>query len=206
MELPSPLPPSLRCAFATVPDAPDWEAIQRRFPERRLAELSEHRRREHAAVDAALGRLGVHESVTHGPSGRPQLGSGHLSISHARDTEGAVWAAAVIAPGPIGIDLETIRPQLARIEPRIFSEFERAAVAASAEPDEARCAIWNVKEAAWKALGPDLDYLGGIEVLDPLNVHGLAHGRPISVRVLTTIHRFYVARLTNGLGVAIGPL
>ena len=206
MNLPSPLPAGYACAFSGVPDAIDWSAVQRRFPERVLQELNAVRRLEHAAVDAALDRLGVGEPVTHDRQGRPLLPHSALSISHAQDARGVTWAGVAIGPAPVGLDLETPRPQLARVAPRIFSEAERALVGTGPDADWRRCAVWNVKEAAWKALGPDLDYLGGIEVLELLPMQDYLRGGQIPVRILQTTRSFYIAQLAGEFGTALGPL
>ncbi len=206
MNLPSPLPAGYACAFSGVPDAIDWSAVQRRFPERALDELRAERQAEHAAVHAALLQLGTDDAVTHDVHGGPLLPGRGLSISHAQDEQGVTWAAVAVGPAPLGLDLEIRRPQLERVAPRIFSEAERALVGTGPDADWRRCAIWNVKEAAWKALGPDLDYLGGIEVLQLLPMQDYLRGGQIPVRIHRTTHPFYIAQLVGEFGIAIGPL
>lgn len=206
MKLPSSLPPGYACAFSSVPDAIDWSAVQRRFPERNINELNAMRRLEHAAVDAALHRLGVEEPVTHDRYGGPLLPNAALSISHAQDAHGVTWAGVAIGSAPVGLDMETPRPQLERVAPRVFSDAERALVGTEAESEWRRCAIWNVKEAAWKALGPDLDYLGGIEVLELLPAAEYRRGGQIPVRIQQNTHSFYIAQLAGEFGIALGPL
>ena len=205
MNLPSPLPAGYACAFSGVPSSIDWSAVQRRFPERPLEGLSNERQAEHAAVDAALHQLGLSGAVTHDPHGGPLLPNRGLSISHAQDGNGVTWAAVAVGPTPLGLDLEIRRPQLERMASRIFSEAERALVGTGEDADWRRCAIWNVKEAAWKALGPDLDYLGGIEVLDLMPAADYERGGQIPVRILHTTHSFYIAQVGSEFGMALGP-
>ena len=193
-----------RVELATVPERVDWAAVQRRFPERPLDGLSERRQREHAAVDAAMQAWGGAE-IRHEDSGAPQMAGASVSISHAELPGGAVWAAvAVGAAGQrLGVDVERPRPQLARVAPRIFAESE---LAGTAGDPKLQCVVWNVKEAAWKALGPDLDYAHDIEILELPALALLTEGGQIPVRVRQTTYSFYVAFLDHDLSLAAGPV
>jgi hypothetical protein len=191
---------------------------RRHFPARDLAALPAHRQEEHQAVVAVLDALlPPGWQVDHDAQGRPSLVPSaweagqvpaplpHLSLSHAR--QGAdLWAAAALAPFPVGIDLETPRPQLRRIAPRIFSTSERARLPAAPDDLETLCLLWCIKEALWKALGPELRFIDEIEVqgLDaPLSQ--LAAGASLPVRVRNQTLTCWVARLEMGW-VALGPL
>lgn len=193
-----------RVELATVPERVDWAAVQRRFPERPLDGLSERRQQEHAAVDAALGAW-AGATIRHEDSGAPQMERAAVSISHAELPGGDVWAAvAVGAEGQrLGVDVERPRPQLARVAPRIFAASE---LAGAAGDPKLQCVVWNVKEAAWKALGPDLDYAHDIEILELPPLELLLEGGQIPVRVRETTHSFYVAFLDHDLSLAAGPV
>lgn len=92
--------------------------------------------------------------VAHTPAGAPVLADDparHISISHSRTH----LAVALSTAGPVGIDIETPRPQLQRVAPRVLSAAELEAY--GAEPDGLLRA-WTLKEALYKAaLTPGLD-------------------------------------------------
>lgn len=121
------------------------------------------------------------------------------------DHAGQVWAAVAVAPlgQHIGIDLERPRPQLVRVAPRIFSQKEQILIA---DNEAWRSVVWNIKEAGWKAFGPNLDYRTEIETIAVPAASGLAKGATASVRIRALTHRFYVAQLPQGLSIAVGPL
>ena len=204
MMLPSDLLSPLRVALATVPEEIDWSALQACFPERPLDQLSPTRRLEHAAVAAAMAELSIGE-VRHDPSGRPLCAEHSISISHATDEAGQLWAAVVSGPigTPLGIDLERPRPQLARVAPRIFSQSERELIAGR---PALQSVVWNIKEAGWKAFGPNLDYRADIETLEVCHANSMNEGAIASVRIRKFIHRYYVASLPHDLSMAVGPL
>ena len=216
------------------------------LPERRLADLPAHRQEEQAAVVQAVDALlDPGWQLLHDAQGRPRLQAGawedpgtpplprHLSLSHARHGT-QLWAAAVVAPFPIGIDLETPRPQLLRVAPRIFSTSERSQLQtpnSQLQTPNSKLPTPNsklqtpnsqlqtpnsqlptltilccVKEALWKALGPDLRFLDEIEVdLKGQTPAQLAPGKKITARVRTRTVECWVASHEIGW-YAIGPL
>lgn len=204
MILPKSQPKSVRIAIASVPEHVDWMDVQVRFPARNLDELSPHRKLEHAAVAEALRSLEIPQ-VQHNQEGKPWAADCSLSISHAQDVEGRVWAAVVVGKldSPLGIDIERPRPQLLRVAPRIFSDAERASIAL----DLPRLSVaWNIKEAAWKAFGPELDYREDIEAITFPDEASLRSGATMSVRIRNMEHPFFVAQLPHDLSMAVGPL
>jgi 4'-phosphopantetheinyl transferase len=88
-------------------------------------------------------------------TGKPLLGGAHagrglhFSLSHAGD----VAILGVGSAGPIGIDVEHMRP--GRFAPtliaRVFTAAERQAIAASPDPEAACYRLWVRKEACIKA-------------------------------------------------------
>jgi 4'-phosphopantetheinyl transferase len=111
------------------------------------------------AAAASLAVAPARLWVDHDPGGRPVLrGAGpgvHISVSHGR----GVVAAALSARGPIGVDVEVVRPvpavELAR---RWFAAEEAGWVLGRPEPERAAAFLWlwTCKEALGKALGTGL--------------------------------------------------
>lgn len=106
--------------------------------------------RERATISAMLHALLPGEvSVSHRPDGSPFLeGRPDLTISISHSATRAVIA---LHPGtdPIGIDTETLRPQLERILDRYLSPAEQAEWPTPAD----HLIAWCIKEAAYKAAG-----------------------------------------------------
>ncbi|WP_433527938.1 4'-phosphopantetheinyl transferase family protein [Micromonospora sp. CA-263727] len=98
------------------------------------------------------------------PGGRPYVVGTpglHLTVSHCRD----VVAVAVTEQGPVGIDVEQVRPlPAADLARRWFSGPEAEWVAA--RPDDF-LPLWTQKEAVGKALGIGLRH-GGLRRPMPL--------------------------------------
>ena len=160
-----------------------------RFPERTLGELPDFRVREHVAVDQALHVLGTDAPVIHSPDGAPhfQDDTRSLSISHSRHPSDGIVAVVMIAPTRCGIDVEFPRNTLSRIATRIFSPSELSAIGDSVD---LACPVWCLKEAAWKAFGPELDFRENIVQLSPPALPGL-----ITAQILGTPQQFLVGRL-----------
>ncbi|MFE0171839.1 4'-phosphopantetheinyl transferase family protein [Streptomyces sp. NPDC059002] len=111
--------------------------------------------------------------VDHDDQGRPRLsGAGrgmHISLSHGR----GVAAVAMTRAGPVGVDVETVRPLPAlRLARRWFTPEEAAWLRAL--PERRRPAayfwLWTHKEAMGKALGTGLAQ-GGLSRPAPLPDH-----------------------------------
>ncbi len=88
--------------------------------------------------------------VRHARGGAPRLRgqNTHVSIAHS---EG--WGAAAIAPLPVGIDLEYVRPHGARVLEHVAGPDEVTYLEEMATDDaELFCLAWAVKEAVLKGM------------------------------------------------------
>lgn len=75
--------------------------------------------------------------------------SGFISLSHS-----ANWVAFCFHPNqPMGIDVETTRPQLAKVAPRIMHQFELSILEKSQNKQRTLQLFWGGKEALYKAYG-----------------------------------------------------
>lgn len=107
------------------------------------------RRRERRAVEALIREaFGRDLPLGHSADGAPVLPvAASISISHCQ-------GLAALAVGPegarIGIDIETLRPQLRRVAPKFLSEAEQRVYGANLE---GLVAAWTLTEAAYKAAG-----------------------------------------------------
>jgi phosphopantetheinyl transferase len=76
-------------------------------------------------------------------------GSVHLNLSHSGD-----WLAAALAPVPVGIDIERLRPRAITTQAaRVFCPQEAQHLAQEADPLPLFYRLWTLKEAACKAAG-----------------------------------------------------
>ena len=105
-----------------------------------------------------------------GPRGKPELADGSQDPIHFnQSTSSGLGLFAFTRAGPVGIDLEHIRPlpELAQILQRHFSAHEREGIARLPEPDRlaAFFAAWTLKEAFLKATGDGIaDHLTEVEM------------------------------------------
>ncbi len=102
----------------------------------------------------------------------------HFSLSHAGD----VVMLAVAGGGPVGIDVEHMRPGrfVPALVARVFTAAERDAIAASADPERTCYRLWVRKEACVKASGEGIAAgLSSLDVLGErcLDVRGQAAGK-----------------------------
>lgn len=140
-----------------------------------------HSKRQMAARTAVCRLLACMLSVegevsyAHTPSGAPYLLGEHmpyLSISH---TEGYV-AVALSEHQPIGIDIERIGHQVARVVYRFLTPRELRLL-----PDNPKDwllavhLLWSAKEAAYKLTNPPSQSLSSFELVDALDT--IAEGR-----------------------------
>lgn len=120
------------------------------------------RAQEHdEAVRLLCELLGRPVTVEHGPNGVPRLKElgGSVSISHCK----AGVAVAFDAERTVGVDIETLRPQLERVKTRFLSPRQLADVATLHQLLDA----WTVKEALYKALLTPGIALADIDMHDP---------------------------------------
>lgn len=101
--------------------------------------------RSRGAVMALLKQaLGPDILLDHREDGAPLLPGHpeiHISISHSQH-----YAAVVLAPYPVGVDVEEPRAQLKRVAPRVLSDVELSACTELGQLLRA----WTIKEALYK--------------------------------------------------------
>jgi hypothetical protein len=74
---------------------------------------------------------------------------GFISLSHSVN-----WVAFCFHPNqPMGIDIETTRPQLAKVAPRVFHQSELSILEKSQDKQRTLQLFWGGKEALYKAYG-----------------------------------------------------
>ena len=115
------------------------------------------REAERAAVAALVAEVfGDGIILRHRADGSPYVAIDgvHISVSHCR-----TCAVLAVADRPVGVDVETDRPQLIRVAPRVMS------------PGEMECysgrlvEAWTLKEALYKAaLTPGVDFRSDIHL------------------------------------------
>ncbi len=117
--------------------------------EKKLA-LSRHARLA-LTLSAALSSVALDlKLLKKGERGEPLPSGGvYWSLSHTSD-----FVAAVVAPHPIGIDIEKVKPCSAALQARISggNEWELA----DTIDDALVCRFWTAKEAVLKAIGAGL--------------------------------------------------
>lgn len=114
---------------------------------------TEHRAAERAAVAELTRHLfGDAATLTHTPAGAPRVDGRRVSIAHSRTQAAMAYHTGAV----IGIDLESSRPQLARVMRRFLRAEEAELFGHS---PELLLRAWTAKEAVYKAvetLAPDL--------------------------------------------------
>lgn len=117
-------------------------SAQRREKALRITDESSRRLSLGAAVLAqkilGTGDWSVNEN------GKPYLPdrSAHFSLSHCND-----MVVCAVSDAPVGIDLERIREDSARLAERFFAPDEKTLVSAGGDPDAEFCRIWTLKES-----------------------------------------------------------
>ncbi|GGU65211.1 hypothetical protein GCM10010211_32910 [Streptomyces albospinus] len=125
-------------------------------------------------LKTAAGMLGASEigklDIGHRPGGRPHLIGAmtdtHISVSHGR----GVVAVALSPAGPVGVDIEAVRPVPAlALSRRYFPATESDWLGGLPAPDRAAAFLWlwTAKEAIGKARGAGLRH-GGTRQRIPL--------------------------------------
>ncbi|HEX2195771.1 MAG TPA: 4'-phosphopantetheinyl transferase superfamily protein [Actinomycetota bacterium] len=104
----------------------------------------------------------------YGPKGKPELGGLAFNVSHAGD----VVLAAFAPSGRVGVDVETLRPdvEMRALARRFFTTAENAALERLSGDDLVRgfYGCWTRKEAFVKAVGEGLSFeLDRVEVSVP---------------------------------------
>lgn len=115
-------------------------------------------------LDTAPGEL----QFLYNAYGKPELPAGdrllHFNLSHAGE-----WALVAIAPAPVGVDLESLRPlsNLERLITHCLSPQEQHHLSNLSTPEKklAFLQLWTCKEACIKAVGKGLSIpLAEVEV------------------------------------------
>lgn len=118
--------------------------------------------------------------------GKPELdvaGAPAISLAHA----GGLAVVALSADGPVGVDVEDVRPDVdwERARRHVFADAEWDATSRDADPAASRLAAWTRKEAASKVTG-----------------HGVALGlERVVVATAPDAQGWRAAHLPDGLGV-----
>lgn len=131
---------------------------------------------------ALLGRAEAEVVLAHGPAGNPvvrvagPVDSGPVELPVSVSRAGQVVVVAARAAGPVGVDVERVRPLPAlALARRWFSPAELAWLAG--RPEAARAAdflrLWTAKEAVGKALGRGLRVGGLLREMPPPDGPGL---------------------------------
>lgn len=159
----------------------------RRF---RTAELRERFAAAHWARRMILAdRLGADPAglrFTTGRWGKPELAGG--SMFHSFSHSGSVAMVALSTVGPVGVDVEAVRPDLAalRLARTFFRPHEALTVEAAVDRPARYIRLWTRKEAAGKMVGTNLDRTLRVDVVGagarPVELERLDGGRAV-VRV-----------------------
>lgn len=122
-------------------------------------ETSRRQRETLAVRQLADAMIGPNTEIGHTPEGAPVLSDGRIiSISHSIGHA----AIALANSGRIGIDVETLRPQLQKVAPRVLSDAELPVYGSSLE---SLLRAWTMKEAVYKAAGKaGLELASGIRL------------------------------------------
>lgn len=122
---------------------------------------NDRRQRERTTIEHMLAiLLGSSVILRHTDDGAPFIDGAehmHISISHSQ-TQAAVAISHNI---PIGIDTETMRPQLERVKDKYLSPAEQT----EWNTLILKLTAWCIKEAAYKAYGiPGIDFVNDIKI------------------------------------------
>jgi 4'-phosphopantetheinyl transferase len=130
--------------------------------------------------------------------GKPHLegSDAHISITHS-----AHFAAAIISPNAVGIDIQEVTPRLDRIAWRVMNEKKLAQLDATHRLDHLH-AYWCAKEALYKAYGwRGLDFRKNI-VIEPFKFpeNGLENGEFRAVTEGVVVTENFEKKFTIHLG------
>lgn len=153
--------------LASDPSGVDWDLLSVDERARAARFVFDRDRDRFVAAHAALRRvlavyvgcLPAELRFVRDPQGRPSM-CGGIALDFNLSHSGHLALIGVAASGPIGVDIEALRPVVdgAALAQRHFSPAEIAAWTAlpSSQQDRAFLACWTRKEACLKALGMGL--------------------------------------------------
>lgn len=153
----------------------------------------EQRNAEREAVASLVNqRFGSNVTLAHTPDGAPYIPGfgGHISVSHCADE-----CVLAVSSEPVGVDVDTPRPQLMRVARRFLNLRELADIDLHGEmTDDARIDLllryWTAKEAVFKCAAiPSLvisEIEIGLRVENPLPLEAVASARGCSFAVSYT--------------------
>lgn len=120
----------------------------------------EKRRREWLTVRILLRLIAHKRHLAFLGNGKPVLfPSGYVSISHSGDLAGVV-----IAPHPVGLDIQGIDERIGRIASKFCNEQEFGFLPQGPLRLEHLTVIWSAKEAVFKYFGERVDFSDDIKV------------------------------------------
>ena len=94
-------------------------------------------------------------------NGKPVLETGYITISHCNDL-----VAVLLAPYPIGMDLQKPEPIIERIKERFCNEGELMALSEHPNPLDYLTKIWSAKEAVFKVFGENVPFAEGMRIFE----------------------------------------
>lgn len=162
------LEPGVRLGLWEIREPENWFLERLALSEDEAAQLAPikgHRRVEFLAARKLvhlLSEMPDRHPLVKDPSGKPHLPelSFSVSISHSRG-----YAAAILAEGAVGIDIQHIVEKIGRIAPKFLSQEEASAIGPDARL-EALHVYWCAKEALFKAYGKgEVDFRHDLRVL-----------------------------------------
>jgi 4'-phosphopantetheinyl transferase len=83
--------------------------------------------------------------------GAPEIEGLYPALAHTMDTAGTIRAVAALGEGPLGVDIEAVRPRHPELWQRILVAEEYALLEALGGGDGAQVTLWALKEAVLKA-------------------------------------------------------
>ena len=97
-----------------------------------------------AAAKTLAVRLGLATEPANCTIGDRRIGDRHLSLSHS-----APYAAAAIDAGPVGVDVQVVRP-ISQAAAHLFLTDDEIGAMQSAGIEDSMIHFWCAKEALWK--------------------------------------------------------
>ncbi len=162
------LEPDARLGLWEIREPEEWFLERLRLSkeeEAQLAPVKGQRRVEFLAARKLvhiLSEAPYRHPLVKDPAGKPHLPelSSSVSISHSRG-----YAAAILADGVVGVDIQHVVEKIDRIAPRFLSPEEASAIGPNARL-EALHVYWCAKEALFKAYGKgQVDFCRDLRVM-----------------------------------------